>query len=567
MVFISYSSKDFETAATIRRQLENIGIECWMAPESIPSGKSYMEEIPKAIRSSDIFLLILSQNTQESKWVPREVDQAVNNSVIILPFMIEDCILNDQFSFVLSNVQWIEAFRDPEKALSELIYRIRQEIGVSKEEIDEKLLELQAEKNLKMAKKVFDTVPQAEMERNYSPIESNFLLNTPKGEESPCQMRPGNRIWLGNIESEDGIEPVLFPTSYFVCNVVIAGAPGTGKTMLTSNLLYQAAQKGLHFVVFEPYWKAYRSLKNVVNNLQVFTPGDAGIRDFKINPLIPAEGISIERYAHILSRVLQMALEIPDMFSWLVEKTLLDLYEQNGWLDGSRRRLVFGLSSVAEELKNAIQKQGYSKIMVDELNNCILQLTMISEQYKSIFDTNKRPQINEILQIPTVFEMNGITHVSAKILFAYSVLLQLFYSQNLDSNGRGIKHLAVLDDVDELLFENNTCSSSSSELVRELIYHSRMYGFCFVMTCSFPGKIEHLMNYGNISTTIAFRQFPSESVFLSERFGTNKADDLSEIETGIAYIQSPGFSCNKMTTRFFPLDSISDEEIIEKNPT
>lgn len=33
MIFISYSSRDYDTARTIKKVLESNGIECWMAPE------------------------------------------------------------------------------------------------------------------------------------------------------------------------------------------------------------------------------------------------------------------------------------------------------------------------------------------------------------------------------------------------------------------------------------------------------------------------------------------------------------------------------------------------------
>lgn len=41
-LFISYSSKDYETAAKVREILEDRGIACWMAPASIPGGADYL---------------------------------------------------------------------------------------------------------------------------------------------------------------------------------------------------------------------------------------------------------------------------------------------------------------------------------------------------------------------------------------------------------------------------------------------------------------------------------------------------------------------------------------------
>lgn len=124
-VFISYKSDEFDEANWVKRRLEAEGISCWMAPMSIHGGLSYAEEIPKAIRECCVFVLILSDKVRESKWIPRELDQAINNNKTILPFMIVDCALKDDFEFYLSNVQRYEAYKDKEEALLCLIRDIK----------------------------------------------------------------------------------------------------------------------------------------------------------------------------------------------------------------------------------------------------------------------------------------------------------------------------------------------------------------------------------------------------------------------------------------------------------
>ena len=92
-VFISYKAEEFNDANWIRTVLETNGLSCWMAPASIPGGSSYAAEIPKAIRAAKVFVLVLSEKCQLSRWVPRELDQAINEGKTILPFMLENCQL------------------------------------------------------------------------------------------------------------------------------------------------------------------------------------------------------------------------------------------------------------------------------------------------------------------------------------------------------------------------------------------------------------------------------------------------------------------------------------------
>ena len=130
-VFISYKVEEFDQALWVKNHLEENGISCWMAPMSIRGGMSYAQEIPKAIADSSIFVLILSEKAQASKWVPRELDQAINCGKVILPFVLEDCPLRNDFSFYLTNVQRYDAFRDMEGTMQRMTRDIQKMLGIA----------------------------------------------------------------------------------------------------------------------------------------------------------------------------------------------------------------------------------------------------------------------------------------------------------------------------------------------------------------------------------------------------------------------------------------------------
>lgn len=133
-VFISYKSEEFQEADWVRQQLESGGIRCWMTPNSITGGASYATEIPQAIRSCRVFVLILSRRAQLSQWVPKELDQAINCGKIIMPFMLENCPLEDDFSFYLSNVQRYPAYEGREAAMQRMLREIRTLLGCDRAE-------------------------------------------------------------------------------------------------------------------------------------------------------------------------------------------------------------------------------------------------------------------------------------------------------------------------------------------------------------------------------------------------------------------------------------------------
>ena len=85
-VFISYSSKDIEWADAICKTLETESLNCWIAHRDINPGEDWAESINNAIKESSVFVLVFSQNSNQSVQVIKELTLAVNNKCIIIPF-------------------------------------------------------------------------------------------------------------------------------------------------------------------------------------------------------------------------------------------------------------------------------------------------------------------------------------------------------------------------------------------------------------------------------------------------------------------------------------------------
>ena len=112
-VFVSYSNKDKPVADAVVAGLENSGIRCWVAPRDITPGSSWGEAIISAIEGSRFMVIILSGNSNQSKQVVREVERAVANSVIIIPFRIENINPTGAMAYFLSTEHWLDAITPP----------------------------------------------------------------------------------------------------------------------------------------------------------------------------------------------------------------------------------------------------------------------------------------------------------------------------------------------------------------------------------------------------------------------------------------------------------------------
>ena len=128
-VFISYKSEEESIARRIREVLEANGISCWMAPDSIPVGSNYMKQIPQAIENCKAMVVVISQKSQKSTWVKNEFSEAISKNKLIIPYVIQDCELEDEFAFSLSTMQQVFAWKDEEKALAKIVHDIRESLG------------------------------------------------------------------------------------------------------------------------------------------------------------------------------------------------------------------------------------------------------------------------------------------------------------------------------------------------------------------------------------------------------------------------------------------------------
>jgi len=120
-IFISYSSKDSKLANEIVKYLEDNNFICWIAPRDISSGMDYTDLIDVAIRDCAAMLLIVSTASLKSQWVKKEVTTAVSFNKNILPFLITQTEIKGGLQFLLNNVQWIDATKNPQKKFHEII--------------------------------------------------------------------------------------------------------------------------------------------------------------------------------------------------------------------------------------------------------------------------------------------------------------------------------------------------------------------------------------------------------------------------------------------------------------
>ena len=112
-IFVSYASQDRDVAFRIVGFLEQQGITCWVAPRDVPPGVEYGQAIISGIEQSRALVLILSDQSNDSMFVRKEVERAVSKTKPVLPVRIREVTPSGSLEYFISSAQWVDAWKSP----------------------------------------------------------------------------------------------------------------------------------------------------------------------------------------------------------------------------------------------------------------------------------------------------------------------------------------------------------------------------------------------------------------------------------------------------------------------
>lgn len=95
-VFISYSQKDKERVSLFASLMTQNGFDVWMDVKKISLGESIVSAISNGLDNSDIYMVFISNNSNQSSWVTEELNIALTKNIEtkkpqIVPVLLDNC--------------------------------------------------------------------------------------------------------------------------------------------------------------------------------------------------------------------------------------------------------------------------------------------------------------------------------------------------------------------------------------------------------------------------------------------------------------------------------------------
>ncbi len=126
-IFISCSKEDKNFSKKLVSKLESVGYLCYVLPRDAGSG-----DVEKLISKSRIFILILSDSAENSKEVSEQLKTAVEKGLHIIPFKAGKVRETLGIDYMLSELEWVDAYGDGFDEAYEVLLEILEEITEGK---------------------------------------------------------------------------------------------------------------------------------------------------------------------------------------------------------------------------------------------------------------------------------------------------------------------------------------------------------------------------------------------------------------------------------------------------
>jgi hypothetical protein len=124
-IYVSHAYEDKSIADAIYGKLESAHLKCWKATRGTAALEDWREPGRKAIASSRVIVVVLSENANAAPHLEREIALAISLRRILVPFRLAETTPLPEIRFYLSKVPWLNASNPPaEEHLEALTDRI-----------------------------------------------------------------------------------------------------------------------------------------------------------------------------------------------------------------------------------------------------------------------------------------------------------------------------------------------------------------------------------------------------------------------------------------------------------
>lgn len=286
----------------------------------------------------------------------------------------------------------------------------------------------------------------------------------------------------------------------FVC-----GATGAGKSQTVRNLLQQATEQGIPWLVIEPAKAEYRRMSARGVDVVVVRPGDPELVPAGIDPMRPAEGFPLQTHLDLVRALFLAAFDADEPFPQVLSAALKKVYEEQGWdvaLGESRHAGRSPRYPTLADLERAalevVEEVGYGREVADNIRGFVkVRLSSLRLGTTGRFLEGGYPlDIGKLLKSNVVMEIEDVGDDRDKAFLIGTMLIALTEHLRVVERQAGhatteLRHLTVVEEAHRLLrrTERGGSTAQAVEMFAALLAEIRAYGEGLVIAEQIPAKL------------------------------------------------------------------------------
>ena len=343
-------------------------------------------------------------------------------------------------------------------------------------------------------------------------------------------------------------------------HMFVAGVPGSGKTTAVLNLLVQLFRCKIPFLVIEPVKTEYRVLKTLqnhpdprikelTNQLRVYSPGNDAISPFRFNPLHFPDGIGLDEHISQVLSCFEAAMPMGGPLQALIAEAVEEVYEENQ--PGVFPQMV-DLLTAAGRIMESKKYEGEIRSNLQAAIEVRLGMLTRRSMGRTFRCQSNIPRVSDLLQYPTLIEMDYLSQDHACLLTLF--LLTSIREQikvNDERRTRALHHVTVIEEAHNIVGRTGTAKASeeiadpkafAAQYVSRMLAELRALGEGIIIADQLPSAVapEVVKNTG---TKLAHRLVSNED---REDLGGAmlldglQVEEIARLEPGEAYFYTEG---------------------------
>jgi hypothetical protein len=349
---------------------------------------------------------------------------------------------------------------------------------------------------------------------------------------------------------------VYVTSKHLARHMLVVGTPGSGKTTTLFHMLYHLRHQKIPWMVLEPAKTEYRALRQLGQDVLVFTLGDELVSPFRFNPFEVPDKVPVERHIARLIACFMGAFNMFDPLPMLLDKAIRETYKHKGWSTydlGGQGIVSPTISDLVKQAENVLEGAGYVGESVANIRASFLN-RLQSLQRGSIgrmMDTRHSIPLDLLMENNVVLELDAL-NADEKALMMMFIFTHVYeYAQAQRRSNTGLKHVLVLEEAHNLIGHSMTGSNERAnpkvhavELFTNMLAEMRALGEGIIIADQLPSalapqamkntniKILHQLAAGDDREAIGLT--------MGMRRDDPEFDDPITFTPGEAFIMAPG---------------------------